>query len=102
MAVEEQYAKIHRQLSFDILLLVECAWPALGNRLIQLRLTLILQGTTTVGESTVTKMRLVIKVEWTLITSFHRLYRCLITIKFVINFFDRSPWMQKPKLLPRG
>ena len=65
VTVEEQYAAIQRQLSFDILLFVECDWPALGNRLIMLRLTLILQGTTTVSESTITKMRLVKKLEWT-------------------------------------
>ena len=56
---------IQRQLSFDVLLFVESDWPVLGNRLILLRLTLILQGTTTVSESTITKMRLVIKLEWT-------------------------------------
>ena len=74
MMVEEQCATIQHQLSFDIHLFVECDWPALGNRLILLRLTLILQGTTTVGESTITKMRLVIKVEGPYITSFHKLY----------------------------
>ena len=73
MMVEEQCATIQHQLSFDIHLFVECDWPALGNRLI-LRLTLILQGTTTVGESTITKMRLVIKVYWSYITSFYKLF----------------------------
>ena len=76
MTAEEQNAKIQSQSSFDILLFVKCNWPSVRNRLILLRLTLILQGTTTVGESTITKMRLVIKVEWpyNYITSFHKLY----------------------------
>ena len=61
MAIEAGYTTIQTQLFIWYSSIRRMRWILPRNRLILLRIKLILQGTTSVGESTTTKMRLVIE-----------------------------------------